>query len=116
MLNLVHHKNLDKNPQNWYKFSLMEQLANIGTDVARAIRYKNAGKNLDSELAFERSLELIYLTVEDPKNKKRLKEILRVKECWIDYFCFNNEYKTDERFWLNYFYNYNYAAAIQKIR
>lgn len=109
---LVHHKGLA--PERWFRFTLMEQLANVGTDVARAISFKNRNRMEDSRMAFERSLELIDLTVADPKNRKRLKEVLRVREAWVDYYMYDNEYGTSEKFWLDYFYNYNYAAAVQK--
>ncbi len=111
---LIHHKGLK--PERWYRFSLMEQLANIGSDVLRAIRWKNKGSLEDSKLAFERSLELFYLTVSDPKNRKRLKEICRAREAWIDFFAFDNEYQTTDNFWQNYFNDFNYAAAIQRGR
>jgi len=109
---LVHHKGLL--PERWFKFTLMEQLANVGTDVARAINWRNKGDLEDSRMAFERSLELLDLTISDPKNKKRLKEVLRVREALVDYFVYDNIYSTSDKFWQNYFYDYNYAAAIKR--
>lgn len=98
----------------WFKFSLMEQLANIGTDIDRVIQWRNKGDILASNQAFERALELLYFTVEDPKNRKRLKEILRVREALIDYFMYDNEYCTSDEFWQKYFFDFNYAAALQR--
>ncbi|MCL4361435.1 hypothetical protein M1446_03705 [Candidatus Dependentiae bacterium] len=106
------HKNLT--PDRWFKFSLMEQLANIGTDISRVINWRNKGDLESSRQAFERALELLYLTVEDPKNKKRLKEICRMREMLIDYFAYDNEYSSTDEFWQEYFYYFNYAAAIAK--
>jgi len=94
----------------------MEQLANVGTDVDRAARYKKQGDLEHSQQALFRALELIDFTVMDPKNKKRLKEILRARECLVDFFMYDNEYGTSYEFWYNYFYDFNYAAAIQKGR
>ena len=111
---LVHHKGLS--PERWYKFSLMEQLANVGADVGRTINWRNKDNPENSKMAFERALELIDLTVSDPKNRKRLKEILRVREALVDYFMFDNEYSSSDKLWEDYFYNYNYAAAIQRGR
>jgi hypothetical protein len=62
------------------------------------------------------SLELLYLTINDPKNKKRLKELLRMRETLIDYFVFDNEYKSTDELWQEYFYCFNYAAALQRGR
>lgn len=93
----------------WFKFFLVEQLANVGTEVGRAVNWRN--KNIeDSKMAFERAVELLDLTIEDPKNKKRLKELLRLREMLVDYFCFDNIYKSSDEKWSNYFYAFNYAA------
>ena len=96
----------------WFEFSLMEQLANIGADVGRANRWKKAGVKNDSLRAFERALELFDLTVADPKNKGRLKEVVRVREFFIDYYMFDNAYGFTDESWEDYFYSFNYAAAL----
>jgi hypothetical protein len=98
----------------WFDFSLIEQLANIGADIERTIRLKKRGDMQASQQAFERALELIDLTVADPKNRKRLKEILRAREMLVDYFVYNNEYSSTDEFWQNYFFDFNYAAAIRR--
>ena len=100
----------------WFTFSLAEQLANVGSDIERTIQWKKKGDLEYSNNAFERALELLDLTIADPKHRKRLKEILRVREALIDYFMFDNDYKTDEIFWNNYFLDFNYAAAVAKGR
>ncbi len=100
----------------WFELSLIEQLANIGTDVERTIRWKQKGNLEYSRAAFDRALDLIYLTVEDPKNQGRLREILRTREALIDHFVYDNEYKTTDEQWQKYFYQFNYAAAIKKGR
>ena|SRR3990167_4084585 len=111
---LIHHKTLK--PERWFKFSLIEQMANIGSDVIRSINWKNKNDPENSRLAIERALELIDLTVSDPKNRKRLREVLRVREALVDYFIFDNEYNSSDEIWHNYFYDFNYAAAIQRGR
>jgi len=102
----------------WFKFTLMEQLANVGSDIERAIVWKNRGNKEYSENAFFRALELLSLTIIDKKNKgPRLRELCRVREFLIDYFLFDNQYSfTDDKFWQAYFYNFAYAAAIAKGR
>ncbi len=102
--------------ERWFKLSLIEQLANIGADLERTIRWKQKGNAEYSRAAFDRALDLIYLTVEDPKNRGRLREILRTREALIDHFVYDNEYKTTDEQWQKYFYQYNYAAAIKKGR
>jgi hypothetical protein len=108
------YKNLSD--ERWFNLSLIEQLANIGADIERTIRWKQKGNAEYARTAFDRALDLIYLTVEDPKNRGRLREILRTREALIDHFVYDNEYKTTDEQWQKYFYQYNYAAAIKKGR
>lgn len=100
----------------WYKLSLMEQLANVGSDIERTISWKKKGDLELSGQAFERALELLYFTIEDPKNRKRLKELCRMREALIDHFVYDNEYGTTDELWSNYFYDFAYAAAIERGR
>ena len=53
---MIIHKGLH---ERWHQFSLAEQLANVGTDVERAIRWKEKNNPDFSQKAFERSLELL---------------------------------------------------------
>jgi hypothetical protein len=108
---MIIHKQLASG--RWFKLSLVEQLANIGSEVERTIIWKDKDINLSNK-AFERALELLDLTISDPKNKKRLKEVLRVREALADYFVFDNEYNSTDEQWQKYFYNFNYAVAIRK--
>ncbi|MGC2310669.1 MAG: hypothetical protein WA432_03550 [Candidatus Babeliaceae bacterium] len=100
----------------WFKFSLVEQLANVGSDVERTIQWKKKGNLEYSQKAFERALELLDLTIRDPKNKKRLKEPLRVREALVDYFVYDNQYGSTDELWQKYFYFFNYAAALRRGR
>ncbi len=102
------HKNLASG--RWFELSFFEQMANIGSEVERAIKWKNKNNAEYSRLAFKRALELLELTAADKKNKKRLKEIMRVREVLADYFAFKNEYHSTDKAWQNYFYAFNYAA------
>lgn len=100
---------------HWSDFSLNEQLANVGTDVSRAIRWREKG-NIDySQAAFHRALELLFLTIEDPKNRNhRLKELCRLYEVLVDYFAGDNIYGSSDILWEKYFLAYNYAARIKR--
>ena len=94
----------------WQQLSLLEQMANIGSEVERTIGWRN-NDNLDySQRAFDRALELIDLTIGDKKNLRRLKEICRVREALTDYFLFDNVYQSTAADWSGYFYPFNYAA------
>ena len=66
------HKELSQG--KWQKMSLIEQMANIGSEVERAINWKNKNDKEYSRMAFERALELIDLTISDGKNRWRLRK------------------------------------------
>ncbi len=74
----------------WFILPLVEQLANVGMDIYRTIKWKKKGNLEYSNAAFYRALELLDLTKKDPKNKKRLKELCRVREALIDHFVYDN--------------------------
>jgi hypothetical protein len=111
---MILHKELAHG--KWFSLSILEQLANVGMDISRTINWKKKGNQEYSNAAFERALELISLTIQDPKNKKRLKELCRVREALIDHFVYDNEYQTTDESWDSYFFAFNYAAALQRGR
>jgi len=94
----------------WFKLTLVEQMAHIGSEVIRALDWEKRGDKNYSRMFFERALELLDLTISDPKNKHRLKEICRLREVLCDYFAGDNEYKSTEQQWKNYFYAFNWAT------
>lgn len=94
----------------WQKFTLPEQLSNIGAEVGRSINWRNKGKQDYSRQAFFRALELLYLTIDDPKHKGRLKELTRLYEILVDYFMGENIYGSSDELWEKYFYFFNFAA------
>ncbi|MFH0876655.1 MAG: hypothetical protein V1863_00340 [Candidatus Omnitrophota bacterium] len=104
------HQELAKG--RWFEFSLVEQLANVGSEVERTINWRNKGNHQYSRLAFERALELLSLTIDDPKNKARLKEPTRLYELLVDYFAGDNLYASSDKLWRNYFLAFAYAARL----
>lgn len=101
----------DLNARRWNKFNIYEQMANVGSEVFRAISWRKKDKKM-SQAAFGRALELFDLTIIDPKNKKRLKEICRAREVFVDYFACQNQYRSTDELWQNYFYAFNHAARL----
>ena len=111
---MIIHKELAAG--RWFELSLMEQLANVGSDIERTIKWKKKGNLEYSQQAFERALELLDLTIADPKNRNRLKEPVRMRELLVDYFMYNNIYGSTDALWQNYFYCFTHAAALQRGR
>lgn len=98
----------------WFKFSIFEQMGNIGSEVNRAINWREQSP-ADSQAATERALELLDLTLADPKNRgPRLKELWRVREVLTDYFYGDNQYGSTDQNWRNYFDAFAWAAALQR--
>lgn len=96
----------------WFEFSLIEQMANIGSEVFRTIQWRSRGNSEYAKNAFERSLELFDLTKTDPKNLHRLREVNRARELWCDFFFGDNIYGSTDESWKKYFYAFNYAARV----
>ncbi len=94
----------------WGELSFLEQMANIGSEVERALNWRTK-KNIDySQKAFERSLELIDLTLESVRSPAHFKEIARMREAIVDYFFGTNQFMSTETSWRNYFSHFTYAA------
>lgn len=65
----------------WSSLSLIEQLANIGSEVARAINAHDASRTDRRDAAVNRSLELFDLTAADERWRgPRRREVLRARE------------------------------------
>ena len=65
----------------WESLSLVEQLANVGSEVDRAIKAHEAGRAERRDAAVNRGLELFDLTAADNRWRgPRRREILRARE------------------------------------
>ena|SRR3989338_352740 len=73
------------------QMAFIEQMANIGSEV-------------------ERALELTDLTLESVSGFPRLKELARMREALVDSFCGSNQFKSSDELWRKYFLNFTYAA------
>lgn len=89
---------------------LAVQLANIGAEAERAISWKEKQQSEYANKSFERTMQMLELTIADSKNLSRLKELTRLKEIWVDYLAGENQYRTGSRFWAEYFGPYYFAA------
>ena len=85
----IQHKELAAG--RWKQMPFIEQMANIGSEV-------------------ERALELTDLTLESVSGFPRLKELARMREALVDSFCGSNQFKSSDELWRKYFLNFTYAA------
>ncbi len=104
----IQHKELAEG--RWAKMPFCEQMANIGSEVSRALNWQKKGNIYYSRKAINRALELLNLTITPVRTYSRLKELLRVKEALIDYFYGVNEFSSSEILWRKYFDHFNYLA------
>ena len=77
----------------WREMTLVEQMANIGSEVDRA-------------------LELLDLSLDSTQEFPQLKELARTREVLVDYFCGDNQYQSTESSWRKYFLAF--ATAVRK--
>ena len=97
----------------WFNLSFLEQMANTGSEVERAILWREKNRQF-SVNAIERALELLSLTIGDNKNRRRLRELARVYETLVDYFYCDNVYGSSDKLWRNYFMFFSYASRSKK--
>ena len=78
----------------WQTLSLMEQLANVGSDVASAHRRQGEDAAL-SDKALIRALELLRLTIGDTRWKGRREKLTRTRELFCDAMAGGSAYNSD---------------------
>ena len=100
----------------WQKFSLVEQMGNIGSEVFRSIKWFKLKDDRFND-AFERALELFDLTLEDNRWKGRRKEIARSREIFCSLMIEPEMYDNLDReldSLDNYFFQFGMAARLQR--
>lgn len=102
------HKDLANG--RWAEFSLSEQMSNIGSEVYRAVKFKNKNNIEYCKEAVYRAIELIDLTIKYQYKKHSLKEFTRLREIICDYFLGDNTYKTDDSI-MKYFDAFTFAMV-----
>ena len=104
----VQHRELASG--RWRELSLSEQMANIGSEVSRALNWRKKGNPEYCQKAASRALELLDLSLDCAGSFPRLKELARLREAVVDYFFGSNRFASSEILWRNYFDHFNYAA------
>ncbi len=100
-------------PDRWHAFTLAEQLGNVGSEVSRTLKWRSRNPRI-AEGAMVRALELIDLTLDDPRHRAsvaRLREICRVREVLLDFLVGPNQFGSTEVTLQRYFDAFAVAAA-----
>lgn len=95
----------------WHSMPLLTQLANVGSEVERAIRAHEQSNSTRWTGAFARALELFDLTATDPRWRgHRRREILRARELFCGLFYSAAPTAGDSEFLRQYFLEFAVAA------
>jgi hypothetical protein len=94
----------------WPTLSLAEQLANVGADFGRAIRWREKKNFPYADAAFSRTLELLDLTIEAQHSSPRGKELITVRKVLVDFFKGDNVYHSSAEELEHYFLAFNFEA------
>lgn len=93
----------------WFELSLAEQLGNIGSEYDRAVTWRNK-KDSRFEAAFSRFLELLDLTISNPRlTAPQRRELLRIREGVCEELINSNQQS-------NYFQRYFFYFALNARR
>ncbi|MFH1173184.1 MAG: hypothetical protein V1692_01480 [bacterium] len=97
--------------ERWQQLNLIEQLANIGSEVQRAGHWQSKNETASQNLAIARTLELIDLTLTDQRwSDHRLKELNRLREVFCDSFADKRNYEVSPDSLNDYFIDFALLA------
>lgn len=112
---VTHHPDLAAG--RWLTMSLATQLGNVGSEYARALTWKERGDQNRFESAFARLLELLDLTISDPRwRNHRLRELTRLREVICDELINEPSEFTADSTLLEYFLYFGILARTERDR
>ena len=107
----IHHTELAAG--RWRGLTFAEQMGNVGSEVSRALRWRGRDQAF-FERAMERALELLDLTIEDPRWRRRLKEPVRARELLCDAVFGGKEYESSLADLDRYFFQFALSARARR--
>ena len=87
----------------WFAMPVEVQISNIGSEVARALRWKKKGDDEKARNFCNKAIDFWLLSEEDPKNRHRLNEFNAAVEELRDYFLGSNTFNTTEEVLVRYY-------------
>ena len=94
----------------WRQLTFLEQMANVASEVERALNWRSKHQQAYAARACERALELLDLTLAGARHPARLRELARVREALVDFFFETNSYASTDASWRTYFSAFTRAA------
>lgn len=107
----VYHQSLTQ--EHWQKFGLFEQLGNVGSEVNRALQWRNKDEDLYKNSMY-RAFELLDMSIQDYRWRNDWKELIRAKEALGDAMYGGKDYGSTLEDLDNYFFQFALAARIHK--
>lgn len=90
--------------KKWFRMPVTEQMADIGKEVAEAIRWKEKGDRQKARSFCNNAIGLLILTEEDPKHGRcAVEELNSAVEELRDYFLGDNIYGTTDKVLMHYY-------------
>lgn len=89
--------------EKWFSMSIQQQISNIGSEVSRAIAWKNKGNEKRADGFCQKAIDYLVLSVEDPKNVHRIGELIFCIRELQDYFLGKNYYNTTDQMLKKYY-------------
>lgn len=102
------HKNLSA--EQWDEAGFAAQMLNIGSEISRAINWRDKNQSQRVEDCIYRALELLDMTISGTSGFCRRRELCRLRECIVDYFLYDNIYSATDKQMRSYFDCFLYLA------
>ena len=111
---IIQHKGISESSQ-WQQMPFAQQMANVGSEVFRAGKWKVKGKEDRAQLASDRALELLDFTISAAQQSNRnLRELVRLREVLCDYFYGENMFGSTPESLNKYFNPFSFKASQQR--
>jgi len=111
---VVRHKGLSESSQ-WQNMPFAQQMANVGSEVFRAGKWKAKGKEDRALSASDRALELLDFTISAAQQTGgSLRELVRLREVLCDFFYGENLFGSTPEGLNKYFDPFSFKAAQQR--
>ena len=89
----VAYQHADLAAGRWAELPLAFQLANIGSEVSRSLKWQKKGKSDLMNAAIDRALELFDLSIASASRPSAQYELCRAREEYCDYFFGGNSFR-----------------------
>jgi hypothetical protein len=96
---------------NWCQMTICEQLGNVGSEVGRAVKWRDKNNIMLMKQSLGRAFDLLDLTIADPRwQNHRQKELKIVREVLADMIFGDKKYGAHPESLEKYFYHFAVAA------